>query len=56
MKNLNSDIISLHVYNNSPNKRILPRGLLAYCETKATTSPTEEIAYRINNILQLVDI
>ena len=49
--NTNSDIISLHVYNNTPNKITLPLGLLGYCETKATTSPVKEIAYRVNNIL-----
>ena len=51
MKNSNSDVISLHMYNNS-----LPLGLLGYCETYATTSPTIEIAYIVNNILQLLDI
>ena len=55
-KNTNSDIISLHVYNNTPNKVTLPLGLLGYCETNATTSPVKEIAYRVNNILQLLDI
>ena len=56
MKNSNSDIISLHVYNNSPYKIILPPGLLGYCETNASTSPTKEVAYRVNIILQLLDI
>ena len=56
MKNSNSDIISLHVYNNSPYQITLPLGLLGYCETNATTSPTNEVAYRVNNILQLLDI
>ena len=56
MKNSNSDFISLHVYNNSPYQITLPLGLLGYCETNATTSPTNEVAYRVNNILQLVDI
>ena len=56
MKNSNSDIISLHVYNNSPYKITLPLGLIGYCETNATTSPTKEVAYRVNNILQLLDI
>ena len=57
-RNTNSDIISLHVYiyNNTPNKKTLPLGLLGYCETNATTSPVKEIAYRVNNILQLLDI
>ena len=55
-KNINSDIISLHVYNNTPNKITLPVGLLGYCETNATISPVKEIAYRVNNILQLLDI
>ena len=44
-RNTNSDIISLHVYNNTPNKLTLPLGLLGYCETNATTSPVKEIAY-----------
>ena len=56
MKNSNSDIISLHVHNNSPYKIPLPLGLLGYCETNATTFPTKEVAYRVNNILQLLDI
>ena len=49
-------MISLHIYNNSPYKITLPLGLLGYCETNATISPTKEIAYRINNNLQLLDI
>ena len=56
MKNTNSDIISLHVYNITPNRKTLPLGILGYCETNATTSPVKEIAYRVNNILQLLDI
>ena len=56
MKHSNSDIISLHVYNNSPYQITLPLGLLGYCETNATTSPTTEVAYRVKNILQLLDI
>ena len=55
-KNINSDIISLHVFNNTPDKITLPLGLLGYCETNATTSPVKEVAYRVNNILQLLDI
>ena len=51
-----SDITSLHVYNNLPYKKTLPLGLLGYCETNATTSPTKEVAYRRNNFLQLLDI
>ena len=43
------------MYNNTPNRITLPLGLLGYCETNATTSPIEEIAYRVNNILQLLD-
>ena len=49
-------MISLHVYNNCPYKITLPIGNLGYCETNATTSPTEELAYGVNNILQLLDI
>ena len=56
LKNTNSDIISLHVYNNSPYQVTLPLGLLGYCETNAATSPIHEVAYRVNNILQLLDI
>ena len=55
MKNSNSNIFALHVYNNSPYKITLPLGLLGYCETNATTSPTKEVAYRVNKILQLLD-
>ena len=56
MKNSNSHIISLHVYNNSPNKIILHLGLLGCRKTNATTSPTKEVAYIVNIILQLLDI
>ena len=56
LKNSNSDIISLHVYNNTPYQVTLPLGLLGYCETNATISPVHEKAYRVNNILQLLDI
>ena len=56
MKNSNFDIISLHVYNNSPYKITLPLGLLGYCDSNATTSPTKEVSYRVNIILQLLDI
>ena len=56
MKHSNSDIISLHVYNNSPYKSTLHLGIVGYCETNATTSPTKEVTYRVNNILQLIDI
>ena len=56
LKNSNSDIISLHVYNNTPYQVTLPLGLLGYCETNATISPIYEKAYRVNNILQLLDI
>ena len=56
LKNSNSDIISLHVYNNTPYQVTLPLGLLGYCETNATISPIHEKEYRVNNILQLLDI
>ena len=56
MKDSNSDMISLHLYNNSPYEVTLPLGLLGYCETNATISPTREIAYRVNNFLHLLDI
>ena len=56
MKKSNSDIISLHVYNISPYQITLPQGLLGYSETNATTSRTNEVAYRVYNILKLLDI
>ena len=56
MKNSNSDFVSLYVYNNSPYQITLPLVLLGYCETNATTSPTNEVVYRVSNILQLLDI
>ena len=56
VKNTNSDTISLHVYNNTPNRLLLPLGLLRYCETNATTSPVKEVAHRVNSIFQLLDI
>ena len=56
LKNSNSDIISLHVYNNTPCQVTLPLGLLGYCETNATILPIHEKAYRVKNILQLLDI
>ena len=56
MKHSSSDIISLYVYNNSPYQIILCLGLLGYCEINTTTSTTKEVAYRVNNILQLLDI
>ena len=56
LKNTNSDTISLHIYNNTPYKVKLPLGLLGYCETNTTISPIHEKAYRVNNILQLLDI
>ena len=55
-KNTNSDIISLHVYNNTRYQVTLPLGLLGYCETNSTISPIIEVAYRVNNIPQLLDI
>ena len=53
-KNTHSDVISLHVYNNSPYKITL--SLLGYCETNATISRTIEKAFRVNEILKLIDI
>ena len=29
---------------------------MGYCQTNATTSPTNQVAYRVNNLLQLLDI
>ena len=55
-KNTNSDIISLHVFNNKPYQVTLPLGFLGYCETNATISPINEEAYHTNNILQLLVI
>ena len=56
LKNSNSDIMSLHLYNNTPYQVTLLLGRLGFCETNATTSPMHEKAYRVNNILQLLDI
>ena len=44
------------MYNNTPYQLTLPLGLLGYCETNATISPINEVAYRVNKILQLLDI
>ena len=52
-KNTNSDIISLHVYNNTPYQVTLLSGLLGYYEKNATISPLNEVAYSVNKILQL---
>ena len=56
LKDSKSDMISLPVYIKNPYKITLPVGLLGYCETNATISPTKEIGYRVNKILQLLDI
>ena len=40
-KNTKTDIISLHVCSNSPYKIALLLGILGYCQTNATTHPTE---------------
>ena len=56
MKNSNSEKFSLHVFNNSPYKITLTLGLVGYPETNATYSPTKEVAYRVNNKLQLLDL
>ena len=56
MKLSNSDFISLHVYNNSPYQITLPLGLLGYCGTNAITLSTNEVSYRVNNLLQLLVI
>ena len=56
MKNSNSNIIPIQAYNNSQYQITIPLGLLGYCETNATTSPTNERAYRVNNFLHLLDI
>ena len=55
-KYTNSDTISLHAYNNSPYKITLPLGILGIFELNATISPTIEIAYKVKNILKLLDI
>ena len=56
LKNTIPDIISLYVYNNTPYQTTLTLGLLGYCETIASTSPVNEVAYQVNNVLQLLDI
>ena len=33
-----------------------PYPYCGYCESNATSSPTKEVAYRVDNILQLLDI
>ena len=48
-------MVFLHVYNNSPYKITLPLGNSGYCETNAFC-PTKEVAYRVNNTLELLDI
>ena len=55
-KNTNSDTISVHVHNKTPYQITLPLRLLGHCKTNATISPIVEVAYRVNNILQLLDI
>ena len=49
-------MISLPIYNNSPCKITLHLRLSGYCETNATISPEKDIAYKVNNILQPLDI
>ena len=44
------------MYNNTPYQITLSLGRLGYCEKNATISPIHEVAYRVNNILQLLDI
>ena len=44
------------MYNNTLYQVTLPLGILGYCETNATISPINEVAYRVNNILELLDI
>ena len=34
----------------------VPLGLLGYCKTNASISTKKEIAYRVNNFIQLSDI
>ena len=55
-KTTDSGVISSHAYNNSPFKITLPLGLLGYCQTIATISPIKGRIFRVNNILQLLDI
>ena len=45
-----------YMKDSSSDIKILPLGLLGYCETNATISPTKELTYRVNKILQLLDI
>ena len=44
------------MYNNIAYQVTLPLGLSGYCETNAKISPINEVAYRGNIILQLLDI
>ena len=55
-KETNSDIIFLHVHINSSYKITLRLELLGYCQTNASIHPTEERAFRVNNILKLLHI
>ena len=46
----------MYIIIHSPYKITRPLGLLGYCKTNATASPTKEVANRVNSILQLLDI
>ena len=54
-KHTNTDIIALHVYQKSSYKSTFPWGHLGYCKTNATFYPSQERAYRVINILKLLD-
>ena len=51
-KDTNTDIIYIHVYNNSLYKITL---LLGSCETNATFHPPEKRAIKVDNNLKLLD-
>ena len=54
-KHTNTDIIALHVYQNSSYKITFPLSHLGYCNTNTTFYPTQERAYRVINISKLLD-
>ena len=56
IRDTNTDVISLHQYNNSTYKIILSfLGLLGYCRTNAKSHPTQARAFRFEKNLKLLD-
>ena len=54
--NTDTDVISLQVYNNSPYNFTLYKIVLGFCEKNATFCPLQKKAFRINNILKLLEL